>query len=93
MPSWVLGVLLLAGAIYSIVSTAHLLEALKVTRYTNLFIQLIEIRWVLFLTLGAECCWWYYSAVSELKRECVYVVAGTGSGRIENSHDRRAENY
>lgn len=69
LPSWVFGVLLLVGAIYSILSTAHLLEALKVTPYTNLFIQLIEIRWVLFLALGVECCWWYYSSVNELKRE------------------------
>lgn len=34
---WLLGVLLLCGAIYSIVSNAHLLEALKVTESSNLF--------------------------------------------------------
>ena len=70
MPVWVFGVLLLSGAVYSLVSTAHLLEALKVTEHSNLFIHLIQIRWVLFLALGGECCWWYYSAVNELKREC-----------------------
>lgn len=70
LPPWLFGVLLLAGAIYSILSAAHLLEALKVTKFSNLFIHLIEFRWILFLALGMECCWWYYSAINELKREC-----------------------
>jgi hypothetical protein len=67
---WLLGGLLVFGALYSIVSTAHLLEALKLTPFSNLFIHTIEIRWLLFLALGIECCWWYYAAVNELKREC-----------------------
>lgn len=70
LPPWVFGVLLLVGAVYSILSSAHLLEALKVTPYTNLFIQMIQIRWVLFLVLGGECCWWYYAAINEFKRDC-----------------------
>ena len=67
---WLLPGLLLVGAMYSLASTAHLLEALKATAYSNLFIHMIQIRWGLFLALGAECSWWYYSVVNELKREC-----------------------
>ena len=66
---WLLVVLLLGGAIYSILSTAHLLEALKVTEYSNLFILTIQIRWLLFLALGLEGLAWYHSSLNELKRE------------------------
>jgi len=71
--AWLLGVLLVCGAIYSIVSTAHLLEALKVTEYSNLFIHTIQIRWLLFLALGLEGLAWYHSALNELKRESAVV--------------------
>jgi hypothetical protein len=71
LPLWLFCAVLVGGAIYSIVSSAHLLEALKSTTYSNLFVQTIQIRWLLFLALGAECCWWYYLSVQELKRECV----------------------
>jgi hypothetical protein len=71
---WLLPGLLVMGAMYSLASTAHLLEALKATPYTNLFIHTIQIRWALFLLLGAECSWWYYSAGNELKRECRVVT-------------------
>jgi hypothetical protein len=71
----ILAALLLAGAGVSVLSTAHLLEALNVTEFTNLFIHTVQIRWLLFLGLGAECCWWYSSAINELKRE-----ARTASG-------------
>lgn len=76
---WVLGVMLVAGAAYSIVSTAHLLEALKLTEYSNLFIHTIQVRWLLFLVLGLEGLGWYYSALNELKRECAVVY------RLSNS--------
>jgi hypothetical protein len=67
---WLLGGLLIFGAAYSIVSSAHLLEGLRITEYTNLFIHVLQIRWLLFLVLGLESSWWYYSAINELKREC-----------------------
>jgi hypothetical protein len=54
----------------------YCLEALKVTPHTNLFIHTIQIRWLLFLGLGVECCWWYYSALNELRRECKAVSDG-----------------
>ena len=67
---WLIGGLLVFGAAYSIVSSSHLLEALRVTEYTNFFIHILQIRWLLFLVLGLESSWWYYSAINELKREC-----------------------
>jgi len=67
---WLLAALFILGALYSIISTAHLLEALKTTAFSNLFVHTIEIRWLLFVALGIECCWWYYAALNELKREC-----------------------
>ncbi len=77
-----LGVLLLGGAVYSILSTAHLLEALKVTAYSNLFIQIIQIRWLLFLALGLEGLAWYHSALNELKRESIAVYRLSGPHQI-----------
>jgi len=81
LPVWVFCALLVFGAGYTLVSTAHLLEGLKATQYSNLFIHIIEIRWILFLALGAECCRWYYSAINELKRECAVVYRLAESGR------------
>ena len=77
---WLLGALLLLGAVYTILSTAHLLEALKATEYSNLFIHTIQIRWLLFLALGLEGLAWYHSALNELKRECAAVY------RLSNPH-------
>jgi hypothetical protein len=82
---WILGLLLICGAIYSIVSTAHLLEALKVTEYSNLFIHTIQIRWLLYLALGLEGLAWYHSALNELKRECAVVYRLSDPNRASNS--------
>jgi len=83
--------MLIGGAIYSLISTAHLLEALTLTRYTNMFILTIQIRWVLFLLLGVECCWWYYSALAQLKRECIALTGLTGSERKKTRPKVRTE--
>jgi hypothetical protein len=66
---WVLCVFLILGAVASVLSTAHLLEALQPSAFENLFIETILSRWVVFLALGIECCCWYYSALNELRRE------------------------
>jgi hypothetical protein len=84
LPLWLLCAVLAGGAVYSIASSAHLLEALKTTTYSNLFVQAVQIRWLLFLALGAECCWWYYSSAQELKRECVI---------MQNLAGQRPEGY
>jgi uncharacterized membrane protein YjfL (UPF0719 family) len=66
--------LLILGATASVISTAHLLESLKPTTFSNLFVQVIQIRWLAFLALGVECLVWYHWALSELKRECLIVA-------------------
>jgi len=39
----------------------------------NVFINLLQARWVLYFGLGLECLAWYSRALNELKRECVAV--------------------
>ena len=68
---WVLVGLLLTGIIISIPMAAHLLDNLQPAPFMNLFIHLLQIRWLLYLGLGVECLVWYYSALAELKREAV----------------------
>lgn len=80
---WLLGGLLALGAVSSVISTAHLLEALVPSLYTNLFILTIIIRWLLFLVLGVECCWWYYSVLNEMKREAVVALNIAGCANRE----------
>lgn len=72
---WVLCLFLAAGALYSILSTAHLLENLKPTPFSNLFIHIIQIRWLTYFVAGLQCLAWYYWALSELKRECIAVLS------------------
>jgi hypothetical protein len=68
----ILCVFLILGAASSFISTAHLLEGLKPAIYRTFFIETIVVRWLLFLCLGLECCWWYYSSLNELKRESTF---------------------
>jgi len=70
---WVLACLLTLGTIVSFFSTHHLFENLKVTTFTSLFIQVTQLRWLLYLGLGVECLAWYYQMINELKRECLAV--------------------
>jgi len=70
--------MLVVGGMYSLISSAHLLEALKQTAFTNLFILTIQIRWILFLALGSQSCWWYYTSLERIKRECV----AAGASRV-----------
>ena len=78
---WVLCGLLILGTIVSIISTAHLLENLKPTTFSNLFIHTIQIRWLAYLALGLECLGWYHWALTELKRECLVMEKlGGGAG-------------
>ncbi len=75
---WLLCALLILGITSSFLSTAHLLEGLAAGPYANLFILTIVVRWLLFLFLGIECCWWYYLTLNDLKRESALAGAGTG---------------
>ena len=71
---WALGLILAGAAIVSLALTAHLLENLKPGIYMNLFIQLVEWRFLLYFALGLECLLWYYRSVNEIKRECLGVA-------------------
>jgi hypothetical protein len=68
-----LWILLLAAVLISIPMTAHLLDNLIPGPYMNVFINLLQARWVLYFGLGLECLAWYSRALNELKRECVAV--------------------
>jgi hypothetical protein len=65
--------LLILGAIVSITMAAHLLDNLKTGRFANVFIHIYQIRWCLYLVLGLESLFWYYLALTELKREAIAV--------------------
>jgi hypothetical protein len=52
---------------------AHLLDNLIQTRFTNLFIHILQARWCLYMVLGLECLVWYYFALTELKREALAI--------------------
>lgn len=84
LKSWLLGAFLILGAVYTLLSTAHLLEALKETEYSNLFIHTIQIRWLLFLGLGLECLAWYHAALNELKRECALLLRLEGRTTVKS---------
>ena len=65
---WHLGLLLLAVAAISLALTANLFDNLKPGVYTNLFMQLVQWRQVLYFTLGMECLLWYYWSLNGIKR-------------------------
>lgn len=68
---WVL--LLLFGLIVGISVFLHtnLMDHLKPAPFMNLFSNLILARLALYYALAAECLFWYYRALNELKRECL----------------------
>jgi DNA-binding winged helix-turn-helix (wHTH) protein len=66
-----LALLLVILALLSIAMTVHLLDNLQPGPYRNLFTQLVYLRAVLYFGLGIECLAWYYSALADLKRECI----------------------
>jgi hypothetical protein len=68
---WALSALLVVGAIVSMISGAHLLENLKPTEYSNLFIHTVQFRWLVYLALGLETLAWYHHALTEVRRECL----------------------
>ena len=63
---WMLAVVLLAFAGFSLAMTAHLLDNLKQGPYTNLFTQLVYARALVYFALGLECLIWYAKALNEL---------------------------
>jgi hypothetical protein len=70
---WALWVILLAALVFSVTGSAHLLDALKPSQFSNLFVFLVQLRWMLYMAFGIECLIWYGHMINELRRECVTV--------------------
>ncbi len=66
--------LLIAVIAISLFLHHNLMSNLKPGLYMNLFSNLILARLILYYLLGAECLYWYYQSLNELKRECL--IAG-----------------
>ena len=66
-----LWVLLLAALLASIPMSSNLFDNLQPGRYMNLFTNLIQIRWLIYFSLGLECLAWYSRALNDVKRECL----------------------
>jgi hypothetical protein len=63
---WMLGALLLVLAALSLALTSNLLDHLKLGAYTNLFIQLVYARALVYFALGLECVIWYAKALNQV---------------------------
>lgn len=63
---WMLAIVLLVFAGFSLVLTSHLLDNLRPSPYMNLFTQLIYARALVYFALGLECIIWYAKALNEL---------------------------
>jgi DNA-binding winged helix-turn-helix (wHTH) protein len=72
---WILTLLLMALATIALALRAHLFDNLTPSPHMNLFMHLVEIQSILYFALGIECLAWYYRALTELKRECLAVLA------------------
>jgi len=62
-----LGVMLTIAAIGSIAATAHLVDNLIPTEYTNMFTQLVQWRLILYFSLGLICLLWYSRSLNAIK--------------------------
>jgi len=71
LKAWWLGLFLFVIAVISPVLTAHLFDNLKPHPQMNFFMQLVQWRVLLYLSLGLECLLWYYSTLTEIKRKCL----------------------
>ena len=67
----ILAFLLISVIAISLFLHHNLMSNLKPGFYMNLFSNLILARLILYYLLGAECLYWYYLALNELKRECL----------------------
>jgi hypothetical protein len=82
-----LALLLITLAILSIAMTAHLLDNLQPGPYRNLFTQLVYLRAILYFGLGFECLAWYYSALADLKRDCLLAHKSPLNGNSNHRPD------
>jgi hypothetical protein len=75
---WILALVLMAMAAFSIYLTANLLDHLRPSPYKNLFTNLIYLRLILYYGFGLKSLGWYYQALNHLKRESRAVVYSSG---------------
>jgi len=66
---WILALVLMAMAAFSIYLTANLLDHLRPGPYKNLFTNLIYLRLILYYGFGLKSLGWYYRALNHLKHE------------------------
>lgn len=66
---WMLGPLLFGAAVYALIATAHLFDNLIPSTYTSVFMQLVQLRLLLYFALGLECLLWYSWTMNEIKRK------------------------
>jgi DNA-binding winged helix-turn-helix (wHTH) protein len=66
---WILALILMAMAAFSVYLTANLLDHLSPGPYRNLFVNLIYLRLILYYGFGLKSLGWYYQALNQIKRE------------------------
>ena len=66
---WILVLLLFSAAVYGLLATNHLFDSLIQTAYTGFFMQVVQLRLLLYFALGLECLLWYSWSVNEMKQE------------------------
>jgi DNA-binding winged helix-turn-helix (wHTH) protein len=67
--TWWLAVILLVTFCIALLGTAHLVENLKSSPNSGLFIQLAQWRLLLYFLLGLECVLWYQQAQRRISRQ------------------------
>ena len=76
---WVLVCSLAIIAAILLITTAHLLENLKLDPNLNLFIELLYVKGILYLGMGLTCLTWYYLTLSSIKRVCLARIVAPSS--------------
>jgi len=68
--AWFLAGVLILIIVLSVILTNALFNKLIHEPQTNMFMFLIQLRNVVYLTFGGECLLWYFWALEDLKRAC-----------------------
>jgi DNA-binding winged helix-turn-helix (wHTH) protein len=68
---WLLSLLLLLMAAYSLMARAHLFDNLLPSPYMNLFAVLTTVRSLVLFALGTLSIAWYYGQIQGLKARCL----------------------
>jgi hypothetical protein len=82
---WVLMLFFVVIVSISIFLHTNLMDHLKSAPFMNLFSNLILTRLMLYYALAAECLFWYYRALNELKRECLVAERIRFDGKGESN--------